>query len=107
MRGDSGSMSQDQIQGLTNIVKDLIGEITTTSEGGSVGNTTATGGNIKDVDIAGGTATAAGGAGGNVTSQIEQEIGDYIATLENVGNIEEGRDYNGRWCRWRRRHVGC
>ena len=90
MRGGSGSMSQDQIQGLTNIVKDLIGEITTTSEGGSVGNTTATGGNIEDVDIAGGTATAAGGAGGNVTSQIEQEIGDYIATLENVGNIEEG-----------------
>lgn len=64
MRGGSGSMSQDQIQGLTNIVKDLIGEITTTSEGGSVGNTTATGGNIEDVDIAGGTATAAGGAGG-------------------------------------------
>lgn len=90
MRGGSGSMSQDQIQGLTNIVKDLIGEITTTSEGGSVGDTTATGGNIEDVDIAGGTATAAGGAGGNVTSQIEQEIGDYIATLENVGNIEEG-----------------
>jgi hypothetical protein len=90
MRGGSGSMSQDQIQGLTNIVRDLIGNVTTTSEGGSVGNTTATGGNIEDVDIAGGTATAAGGAGGNVTSQIEQEIGDYIATLENVGNIEEG-----------------
>ena len=90
MRGGSGSMSQDQIQGLTNIVRDLIGDVTTTSEGGSVGDTTATGGNIEDVDIAGGTATAAGGAGGNVTSQIEQEIGDYIATLENVGNIEEG-----------------
>jgi hypothetical protein len=90
MRGGRGSMSQDQIQGLTNIVRDLIGDVTTTSEGGSVGNTTATGGNIEDVDIAGGTATAAGGAGGNVTSQIEQEIGDYIATLENVGNIEEG-----------------
>ena len=81
MRGGSGSMSQDQIQGLTNIVKDLIGDITTTSEGGSVGDTTATGGYIEDVDIAGGTATAAGGAGGNVDSQIEQEIGDYIATI--------------------------
>ena len=86
MRSDSGSMSQDQIQGLTNIVKDLIGEITTTSEGGA-------GGSVGDLDIEGGTAyggEATGGAGGNVTSQIEQEIGDYIATLENVGNIEEG-----------------
>jgi hypothetical protein len=90
MRGGSGSMSQDQIQGLTNIVRDLIGDVTTTSEGGSVGDTTATGGNIEDVDIAGGTATALGGAGGNVASEIELEIGDYIATLENVGNIEEG-----------------
>ena len=87
MRGDSGSMSQDQIQGLTNIVKDLIGEITTTSEGGA-------GGSVGDLDIEGGTAyggeatggsvgdtSATGGTGGSVTSQIEQEIGDYIATI--------------------------
>jgi hypothetical protein len=94
-------MSQDQIQGLTNIVRDLIGDVTTTSEGGSVGDTTATGGNIEDVDIAGGTATALGGAGGNVASEIELEIGDYIATLEKRREYRRRRDYSGR------RHVGC